>query len=200
MVSLPVEVVTLMDLLTKLEGVGSKTAQRYAFFFLKQGDSYIDNLINALNLIKNVKQCQECCTYSSTTICEICSNFNRDRGTICIVESPKDAVAIEQTRDYKGLYHILHGLIDPLSGIGPGQIKTKELTNRILTSKGEIKEVILALNSTVEGDTTSLYLQKILKVSDVKLSKIATGIAINTELDNADIVTLSKALSGRQEL
>ncbi len=188
---------TLVTELTKLPSIGRKTAQRLAMFIIKQQRSDVEKLSKALIEIKDkIKFCSVCCNITEDEVCRICGSEKRNRSVICVVEEPQDVYAIEKTNEYRGLYHVLHGRISPLDGIGPNDIKIKELLYR-LEDNHEIKEIILALNPTVEGETTILYLGKIIRPLDIKITRIARGIPIGSDIELTDEVTLAKALEGR---
>jgi len=191
-------IANLIEELSKLPGIGRKTAQRLAFFILDMEKNEAEKLAQSIVEAKNhIKFCDICCNLTDTSPCYICSNKMRDRSTICVVESPKDIVAMERSKDFKGLYHVLHGVISPMDNIGPGDIKVKELLDRL--SDG-VEEVIIATNPTVEGEATSLYLAKLIKPLGIKVSRIAHGIPIGGDLEYFDEVTLSKAMENRREL
>jgi len=188
----------LIEELSRLPGIGPKTAQRLAFYILKMPEDRVSSLADAiLQAKKSINYCSVCGNFTDIDPCSICQASYRDRSVIMVVEDPKDIVAIEKTRDYKGLYHVLHGAISPLEGIGPDDIKIKELLARITP---EVKEVILATNPNVEGEATAMYLAKLLKPLDVKVTRIAHGIPMGGDLEYADEVTLTKALEGRREM
>lgn len=188
----------LIDELSRLPGIGPKTAQRLAFHILKLPKTRVESLADALCDAKgNIVYCSVCGNFTDKNPCEICTSPYRDKNTIMVVEDPKDIVAMEKTRDYKGLYHVLHGAISPLEGIGPDDIKIKELLSRITP---KVKEIILATNPNVEGEATSMYIAKLIKPLGVKVSRIAYGVPIGGDLEYADEVTLTKALQGRQEI
>jgi len=190
---------SLVEEFSSLPQIGKKTARRLAMFVIKQPREKIEKLSKALLDVKDkIKICSICCNITEDTVCKICSSEKRDSGSICIVEEPQDVYAIERTNEYKGLYHVLHGRISPLDGIGPDDIRIKELLLRFDENHfPKIKELILALNPTVEGETTILYLQRLLKPLDIKISRIARGIPIGSDLELADEVTLAKAIEGR---
>ncbi len=190
---------SLVEELSSLPSIGKKTARRLAMFVIKQPREKVEKLSRALLDVKDrIKICSVCCNITEDTVCKICSSEKRDSGSICIVEEPQDVYAIERTNEYKGLYHVLHGRISPLDGIGPDDIKIKELLLRFDENNfPKINELILALNPTVEGETTILYLQRLLKPLDIKISRIARGIPIGSDLELADEVTLAKAIEGR---
>ena len=191
----------LIDEFAKLPGVGRKTAQRMAMYILREPRVEAEKLAGALLDAKdNVIRCSVCqnITDVGTDPCSVCTSRARDRSVICVVESPVDMLAFEKTGYYKGLYHVLHGVISPLDGIGPDDIKVRELLARIsLQEPPEVKEVVLALNPTIEGETTALYLSKLLKPLGMFVSKIARGIPVGAELEFIDEATLSRAMEGR---
>lgn len=180
----------------KLPGVGRKTAMRLVLHLLKQDTAVVEAFGNAIITLKHeVKYCKICHNISDTEICRICSNPVRDVSTICVVESIRDVMAVEGTQQYKGLYHVLGGVISPMDGIGPSDLQIESLVERV--KKGEVKEVILALSSTMEGDTTNFYISRKLNGMDVKLSVIARGISIGDELEYTDEVTLGRSIVNR---
>ena len=189
----------LIEYFQKLPSIGPKSAQRLALHVLKMPEnevrSFADSLIEAKTTIQ---YCETCFNMSASSPCEICSNPNRNQATICVVAETKDLMAIEKTNEYNGLYHVLQGLISPIDGIGPEDIRIKELLFRV--NQNDIKEIILALNPSVEGEATSLYLTKLLKPFNIKISRIAFGLPMGSELEYADEMTLAKALEGRVEL
>jgi len=190
---------SLIDEFAKLPQIGRKTAQRLAMFVIRQPVEEVEKLSKALiDAKEKIKFCSVCCNITEDKVCKICMSHKRNKNTICVVEEPQDVYAIEKTNEYKGLYHVLHGRISPLDGIGPNDIRTKELLLRLDENKFEkIDEIILALNPTVEGETTILYLSKLIKPLDIKITRIARGIPIGSDLELADEVTLAKALEGR---
>ncbi len=189
----------LIEEFQKLPGIGPKSAQRMAFYLLKmpyeEVKKFADSIIDAK---EKIKYCRVCYNLSAENPCEICSNEKRDKSVICIVAESKDIIAVEKTKEYKGLYHVLQGLISPLDGIGPEELRIKELLERI--SKEQPDEVILVLNPSVEGDATSLYLAKILKPLGIKITRIAFGLPVGGDLEYADEVTLIRAIEGRREV
>lgn len=192
-------VAKLIEEFEKLPGIGHKTAQRLAFHVLNLTDLKADALAEAIRDAKRkIKFCGECGNLTDVDPCNICSSTSRDRSTICVVQDPRDVVAIERTKEFKGLYHVLHGAISPMQGIGPDDIKIKELLKR--SGFGEIKEVILATNPNIEGEATAMYISKILKPLGVKATRIAHGIPVGGDLEYADEVTLVKAIEGRREI
>ncbi|KUO75079.1 MAG: recombination protein RecR [Clostridia bacterium BRH_c25] len=189
----------LIDELSKLPGVGNKTAQRLAFYILNMSMEDVEQLSGSItNAKKNIKQCKVCCNITDTDICNICSNAKRDGGMICVVQDPKDVVAMEKTREFKGLYHVLNGAISPMEGIGPEEIRIKELLRRV--ADNEIKEIILATNPNIEGEATAMYISRLLKPVGIKVTRIAHGVPVGGDLEYADEVTLMKALEGRREI
>lgn len=181
--------------LSKLPSIGRKTAHRIAMYLAKSPEEDVKNLSEALLKLKqNIKFCSICCNITETDPCPICSSPKRNKNSICIVEEASDVFAIEKTNEYKGLYHVLHGIISPLDGIGPEDIKIKELLTRL---SDHVDEIILAINPSVEGEYTITYLTKLLKPLNIKLSRIARGIPVGTDLEFADEITIAKALEGR---
>lgn len=199
MESYPMPIANLIDQLSNLPGVGRKTAQRLAFFILEMEDFDGEKLANAIvDAKKNIKLCSRCCNLTDIDPCQMCQNKNRDKSIICVVEGPKDIIAMEKSREYPGEYHVLHGVISPMDNIGPNDIRVKELLNRLTAD--DVKEVILATNPTVEGEATALYLSRLIKPLGIKVSRIAHGIPVGGDLDYFDEVTLSKAMENRREL
>lgn len=189
----------LIDQLSKLPGIGRKTAQRLAFFILDMEEEDALGLSQSIvDAKEEIKLCSICCNLTDIDPCHICINDTRDKSIICVVEGAKDILAMERSREYKGQYHVLHGVISPMDNIGPDDIKVKELLNRLATD--EVKEVILATNPTVEGEATALYVAKLIKTLGVKASRIAHGIPVGGDLEYFDEVTLSKAMENRREL
>lgn len=189
----------LIDEFTKLPGVGRKTAQRLAFYVINMDNSEVETLSRTiLEAKKSVRYCSVCSNLTDREVCNICSNEARDRTIICVVEDPRDVVAMERTKEFKGYYHVLHGAISPLEGIGPDDIKIKELLNRIYDQT--VEEIILATNPNIEGEATAMYIAKLLKPMGIKVTRIAHGIPVGGDLEYADEVTLTKALEGRKEL
>ncbi len=189
----------LIEAFEKLPSIGNKTAARLAFYMLNCSNEEVTEFVNAIvNAKKNLKYCSICYNISDTDPCVICSNAGRDKSIICVVEDVKDVVAMEKTHEFKGLYHVLHGSISPMNGIGPDDIKIKELLARLM--EGTVKEVILATNPRVEGEATAIYLSKLIKPLGVTVTRIAHGIPVGGDLEYTDEVTLSKALEGRREL
>lgn len=194
-------VASLIEEFSKLPGIGKKTAQRLAFHVISMNDRDALGLSSAIvNVKENIKYCSICSNLTDQDICNICSSKKRDESIICVVADPRDVVAIEKTREFNGLYHVLHGNISPMEGIGPEDIKVKELLTRIQTSKEDIIEVILATSPTIEGEATAMYISKLLKPLGIRTTRIAYGIPIGGDLEYADELTLSKALEGRRDI
>lgn len=188
----------LIESFEKLPSIGHKTAARLAFHILNASEEETNEFINSIqNAKKNLKYCSKCYNISDTDPCEICSNPKRDENVICVVEDVRDIIAIERTHEFKGVYHVLHGSISPMNGIGPDDIKIKELLARITP---DTKEVILATNPRVEGEATAMYISKLIRPLGVIATRIAHGIPIGGDLEYTDEITLSKALEGRREL
>ncbi len=197
---LPPAMTRLVRELSRLPGIGEKTASRLAFNLLNRPRNEVIALAEALLEMKErVGLCSECLGLSDTPLCVICSDPAREHDVICVVEGPADLMAIERARSYNGVYHVLHGAIAPLDGIGPDDIKIQELLAR-LAVPGAIRELIVATNATVEGEATALYLAKILKASELKVTRLARGLPAGGDLEYSDAATLSSALSGRREL
>lgn len=187
----------LTVLLARLPGVGEKTAQRLAFHILKSPPEYAQDLAAALSSLRSeVLLCSICCNLTAQDPCAICKDPQRDGKIICAVESVPDLLAIERTREFRGLYHVLHGALSPLDGIGPDQLKLKELVARL----SDVEEVIVATDPTVEGEATALYITRLVKPLGVRVSRIAQGVPTGSDLEYADQVTLARALQGRREL
>lgn len=196
-------VASLIEEFAKLPGIGKKTAQRLAFHIISMNDRDAMGLASAITNVKeNIKYCNICSNLTDKDVCNICSSKKRDESIICVVADPRDVIAIEKTREYKGLYHVLHGSISPMEGIGPEDIKIKELLTRLQPSedKEEVLEVILATSPTIEGEATAMYISKLLKPLEIRTTRIAYGIPIGGDLEYADELTLSKALEGRREI
>ncbi len=192
-------VAKLIEEFEKLPGIGHKTAQRLAFHVLNLPVEKTDSLANAIRDAKlKTRYCSICYNLTESDPCNICSNVKRDMSTICVVEDPRDVVALERVREFKGVYHVLHGAISPMEGIGPEDIKIRELIQRI--READIREVILATNPNVEGEATAMYISKLLKPAGIKTTRIAHGIPVGGDLEYADEVTLAKAMEGRREL
>jgi len=195
----PQSIATLIEQFQKLPSIGPKSAQRMAFHILKMPISEVQKFAEALiNAKEQTKACDVCFNISNVSPCPICSSSSRDGSTICVIAETKDLIAIEKTNEYKGLYHVLQGLISPMDGIGAEDIRIKELLNRLTDEK--VQEVILALSPSVEGEATSLYLTKLIKPFNIKISRIAFGLPVGADLEYADEITLAKAIEGRREL
>ena len=189
----------LIEQFEKLPGIGKKTAQRLAFYVLSMPETYANSFAEALmDAKRKIKYCNVCCNLTDGETCAICSDDTRDKTTICVVEEPQDVAAFERAREYRGMYHILRGTISPLDGIGPEQLRIKELMSRL--NSPELKEVIIATNPTVEGEATASYLSRIIKPMGIKVSRLAYGIPVGGDLEYADEVTLMRALEGRNTL
>lgn len=185
--------------LSKLPGIGMKSATRLAFYILRSDPSYVANLVDALQDVKKkITLCSSCCNLTEENPCKICSSSSRDHGVVCVVEEPSDMSAIEKAGYFKGVYHILHGALSPLDGIGPEDLKIESLINRI--KSGTFKEVIVATNPSVEGEATALYLSRALKSSGVRLTRIASGVPMGGDLEYTDQMTIIRALENRHEL
>ncbi len=188
----------LIEQFERLPGVGKKSAQRLALYVLnlpkQEAEAFAQAITEAHELIHH---CSVCCNLTDADICSVCANDSRDRSTICVVEDPRDVIAIERTREYKGVYHVLHGVLSPMEGITPEQLKIKELLARI---NDDVKEVIMATNPTVEGETTAMYISRLLKPLGIRCTRLAYGIPVGGDLEYADDVTLSRAIDGRSEM
>ena len=186
----------LIDQFERMQGIGHKTAQRMAFYVLDLSDSQAQEFAKAItDAHTKIKQCKICCDLADDDLCPICKDKSRDRSVICVVEDPRDVVAIERTHEYKGTYHVLHGAISPMDNIGPDQIRIKELIARL--GSGEVEEVIMATNPTVEGEATAMYISRLLKPMGITVSRLAYGVPVGADLEYADEVTLSRAIEGR---
>ncbi len=201
MQNLPKPVQNLVDAFSRLPGIGPKTASRLTFFLLRAPEDISQSLADALKGIKeNTRLCEVCfnITNKDTHICEICASETRDRDVLCVVEEPLDVLAIEKTAGYNGLYHVLHGVLSPIEGIGPEDIKIKELYERI--KNNDFKEVILATNPSMEGDATAMYLHERLSPLGIRVTRLALGLPVGGDLEYADQSTLLRSLAGRQNL
>lgn len=189
----------LIEEFQKFPGVGPKSAQRMAFHLLKVPAEEVKKFTNAiLDAKEKIKYCRTCFNMSAQDPCEICSDSSRDKSIICVIAETRDLIALEKTKEYKGLYHVLQGVISPLDGIGPDDLRIKELMERLRSE--EVQEIILALNPSVEGEATSLYISKIFKPLGLKISRIAFGLPVGGDLEYADEITLARALEGRREI
>ena len=188
----------LIEELERLPGIGTKSAQRMAFYLINLPPERVKRLADTIVEAKeNVRYCKECYTLTDRELCPVCSNLNRDRSTIMVLENTRDLAAYEKTGKYNGVYHVLHGAISPMIGIGPADIKLKELIQRL---EGDVKEVIIATNSSLEGETTAMYISKLIKPTGIKVTRIASGVPVGGDLEYIDEVTLLRALEGRIEL
>ena len=189
----------LVAQLSKLPGIGEKTAQRLAFHILKAGAGYAGDLAGAITgVVRDVRLCSSCQTLTDKDPCAICADPRRDSRTLCVVESVPDLLAVERTHEFRGRYHVLHGALSPLDGVGPSELKIRELLVRLEQEPAD--EIVIATNPDVEGEATALYLQKLLKPLGVKVTRIAQGVPMGGDLEYADQVTLARALAGRREL
>lgn len=195
----PKSIAALIEHFQKFPSVGPKSAQRMAFYMLRMPLTEVQKFAQAMiDAKQNTRTCEICFNISSESPCEICTSSGRDRSTICVVSETKDLIAIEKTNEYKGLYHVLQGLISPMDGIGADDIRIKELLSRLTDDK--VHEIILALSPSVEGEATSLYLTKLIKPFGIKISRIAFGLPVGADLEYADEITLARAIEGRREL
>lgn len=189
----------LIEQFQKMPSIGRKTAQRMAFHVLDLTDDEAKEFAEAIiNAHTKIHRCALCHNLTENELCPICESVNRDKSTVCVVEEPKDVLAMERTRDFSGVYHVLHGVISPMNGIGPEQLTIKSLVER--AASGEINELIMATNPTIEGDTTAMYISKLVKPFGVKVTRLAYGIPVGADIEYADDVTLMRALAGRSEL
>lgn len=188
----------LIEQLASLPGIGSKTAQRLAFHIIDMPAERVEKLADTIKMAKStIRYCSQCLTLTDKELCPICSNPSRDQKTIMVVENPRDMSAYEKTGKYEGVYHVLHGAISPMLGIGPSDIRLKELMHRL---EKDVDEVIIATNSSLEGETTAMYISKLVKPTGIKVSRIASGVPVGGDLEYIDEVTLLRALEGRVEL
>ena len=188
----------LIEEISRLPGIGTKTAQRLAFHIINMPKEQVDRLAGTMTEARNnVRYCRQCHTLTDQELCPICSNSKRNQKVIMVVENTRDLAAYEKTGKYEGVYHVLHGAISPLLGIGPGDIKLKELMERL---RGDVEEVIVATNSSLEGETTAIYISKLIKPTGIKVSRIASGVPVGGDLEYIDEVTLLRALEGRIEI
>lgn len=189
----------LVGLLTRLPGIGKKSALRIAYHLLKADDSFSSSLAERIGELKgSVRFCSICGSYTEADPCPVCASPARERGLVCAVEQPQDVVTIEASREFRGIYHVLGGLISPLDGVGPEDLRIRELVERCGT--GEVTEVVVATNPTVEGDTTALYLKRLLEPTGVSVTRLATGIPVGGDLEYADRLTLARSFRGRTKL
>ena len=188
----------LIEQLSSLPGIGGKSAQRLAFHIIHMPKDQVEQLTSAItDARENIRYCKECCTLTAQEVCPICANAQRDHKTIMVVENTRDLAAYEKTGKYEGVYHVLHGAISPMLGIGPADIRLKELMQRL---QGDVNEVIIATNSSLEGETTAMYISKLIKPTGIKVSRIASGVPVGGDLEYIDEVTLLRALEGRTAL
>lgn len=188
----------LVEVLAALPGIGNKSAQRLAFHIIGMPEDKVKRLANTITETRSrIRYCAECCTLTDQEVCPICASDKRDHSTIMVVENPRDLAAYEKTGKYEGVYHVLHGAISPMIGIGPGDIRLKELMTRL---EGEVEEVIIATNSSLEGETTAMYISKLIKPTGIRVTRIASGVPVGGDLEYIDEVTLTRALEGRKEL
>ncbi len=193
----PDPIAQLTQLLARLPGIGERTAQRLTFHILRSPPGYASDLSEALSrVMREVQFCSRCCTLTPTNPCAVCNDERRDDRLLCVVESVQDMLAIERTKEFRGRYHVLHGALSPLDGVGPEQLKVQELLAQL--QQRDVEEVILATNPTVEGEATALYLSRLLKPFGLKLSRIAQGVPMGGDLEFADQVTLARAIEGRR--
>ena len=192
------QITKLIEELSRLPGIGAKSAQRLAFHIINMPQDQVDRLANTIvHAKKNICYCKECYTLTDQELCPICSSEKRDHSTIMVVENTRDLAAYEKTGKYDGVYHVLHGAISPMLGIGPADIRLKELMQRL---QGDVKEVIIATNSSLEGETTAMYISKLIKPTGIKVTRIASGVPVGGDLEYIDEVTLLRALEGRVTL
>ncbi|WP_274363940.1 recombination mediator RecR [Paenibacillus thermotolerans] len=195
----PEPIAKLIDSFSRLPGVGPKTAARLAFYVLRMKEDDVIDFAKALvNVKRNLHYCSVCCNITDTDPCRICSDRTRDRSVICVVQEPRDLAAMERTKEFNGMYHVLQGAISPMEGIGPDEIKVAELLKRL--ANDEVQELILATNPNIEGEATSMYISRLVKPFGLKVTRIAHGLPVGGDLEYADEITLSKALEGRREL
>lgn len=194
----PVSLEELIDEFEKMPGIGHKSAVRLAFYIMNMPEAKAERFVAAVtNARTKVHLCERCQNLTDKPLCDVCASDKRDRGVICVMESPKDVTAMEKTGEYKGLYHVLHGAISPMDGIGPDDIKIRELLARLTP---EVKEIIMATNSTVEGEATAMYIARLLKPMGIKVTRLAHGLPVGGDIEFADEVTLARAMEGRREI
>ncbi len=199
MSTFPKPVAKLIDELSRLPGIGAKSAQRLAFHLLNvEEDDAVRLSESILEARRKIKYCSQCFNMTDVDPCYICANAKRDQKIICVVESPKDVIAMEKTKEFTGLYHILHGAISPIDGIGPEDIRLRELIIRLQSAP--VEEIVLATNPTIEGEATAMYISKLLSTTDILVTRLAHGIPVGGDIEFADEVTLAKAFSGRRKL
>ncbi|MBQ1517757.1 MAG: recombination protein RecR [Clostridia bacterium] len=189
----------LIDKFNSLPGIGPKSAQRLAFHVLSMSDEAADDFADTIrNAHKKIHKCKKCCNLTDSELCPICSNDKRDKSIVCVVQDPKDVIALEKTQEYTALYHVLGGVISPMNGVGPDELSIKELIARV--NEDNVSEVIMATSANAEGETTAIYISRLLKPLGVKVTRLAYGIPVGADLEYADEVTLVRALEGRREL
>ena len=194
----PFSLEELIDEFEKMPGIGHKSAVRLAFYIMNMPDAKAERFVAAVtNARTKVHLCERCQNLTDKPLCDVCASDKRDRGVICVMESPKDVTAMEKTGEYKGLYHVLHGAISPMDGVGPDDIKIRELLARLTP---EVKEIIMATNSTVEGEATAMYIARLLKPMGIKVTRLAHGLPVGGDIEFADEVTLARAMEGRREI
>lgn len=195
----PEPIAKLIDAFSRLPGIGNKTAGRLAFHTLRMKEEDVVEFAKALVAVKrNLVYCSVCCNITDTDPCRICADKSRDRSSICVVQEAKDVVAMERTKEFRGYYHVLHGAISPMEGIGPDELRVAELLQRLADDR--VQELILATNPNIEGEATAMYLSRLIKPFGLRVTRIAHGLPVGGDLEYADEVTLSKALEGRREL
>jgi len=195
----PATISLLLEELERLPGVGPKSAQRIAYWLLTADVAYADRLASAITEVKrSIHFCPRCFNFAESELCEVCSDSKRDTTIICVVEEPRDLVAVERVAEYHGLYHVLHGAISPIDGIGPEQLRVRELIERL--GAEDVREVVVATNPNVEGETTALYLARLIKPLGIKVTRIASGLPVGGDLEFADEVTLGRAIEARREM
>jgi recombination protein RecR len=195
----PEAIAKLIDAFTRLPGIGPKTAGRLAFYVLRMKEEEVTDFAKALvNVKRNLHYCSVCCNITDIDPCRICQDKSRDASIICVIQEPKDLVAMERTREFRGYYHVLHGAISPMEGIGPDEIYVAELLKRL--GDDQVQELIMATNPNIEGEATAMYLSRLIKPFGIKVTRIAHGLPVGGDMEYADEVTLTKALEGRREL
>lgn len=198
---LPKQIKTAIEQLSRLPGIGPKSAERLVFYLFQRDDALIKELSESLaGLKEGIVYCERCCNLSETVICRVCDNPSRDQGTVCIVENPMDVFVLENTGAYKGLYHVLHGAISPLDGVGPEQLTIHQLLQRFEKREEQIEEILLATNPTVTGEATAVYISRQLQPRSVRITHLAQGIPMGGQLEFADPDTLKRAIVGRREI
>ena len=197
----PASLENLIDKFASLPGIGRKSAQRLAFYILSLPEGEAESFVNAIIEAKsNVSCCKVCQNLTEGEICSVCSSARRDRSIVCVVSEPRDVLSIERSREYNGVYHVLHGVLSPISHVGPDDIKIKELISRVAADDSEISEIIMATNPDTEGEATAMYISRLLKPFDVKVTRLAYGIPVGSNLEFADDATLLRAIEGRIEM